>query len=108
MAVSSGGGGGGGRGGAAGSTLQLYDLRNKLVAISVDLGAGASHVLCEWGRVLVACRDGRVLSLREHPLSHKLESLFAKNLYVVALNLAQSEQVGVLPCYPFCLLLSRS
>ena len=35
----------------------------------------------------------RVSFLQERDLSHKLESLFAKNLFGVALNIAESELV---------------
>ena len=75
--------------------MQVYDLRNKLIAISVDVEGGVRHLLCEWGVVVIVGHDGRVLCLKERPLATKLEMLFAKNLYVVALNLAQSELVWI-------------
>lgn len=49
--------------------------------------------MCAWGLVVVVAADGVVTCLREKPLPAKLELLHAKSLYLVALNLAQSEQV---------------
>ncbi|KAK9806296.1 hypothetical protein WJX72_009074 [[Myrmecia] bisecta] len=72
--------------------LQVYGLRNKLIASSLALAQEPRHVVCEWGLVIVVQGDGSVLCLKEKELSHKLELLFSKNLYVVALNLARSEE----------------
>ncbi len=54
-------------------------------------------MVCAWGLVIVAGADGGVACLREKPLAAKLELLHAKSLYVVALNLAQSEQARAAP-----------
>ena len=51
-------------------------------------------MVCAWGLVVVVAADGGVTCLREKPLPAKLELLHAKSLYLVALNLAQSEQVS--------------
>ena len=50
------------------------------------------QVVSAWGLVVVVAADGAVTCLREKPLAAKLELLHAKSLYLVALNLAQSEQ----------------
>ena len=54
------------------------------------------QVVCAWGLVVVVAADGGVTCLREKPLPAKLELLHAKSLYLVALNLAQSEQVALM------------
>ena len=46
------------------------------------------------GLVVVAHQDGSVVILRERSLQAKLDLLFSKHLYVVALSLAQTEQVS--------------
>ena len=51
-------------------------------------------MVCAWGTVLVLQAEGTLLCLKEKALSLKLELLFGKSLYLVALNLAHSEQVG--------------
>ena len=50
------------------------------------------QVLCQWGLVLVVQSDGTVLTLKEKELTSKLELLYNKSLYLLALNLAQSDQ----------------
>lgn len=69
------------------------------------------HVEVAWGQVVVVQADGGVAYLHEKELSAKLELLYSKSLYLVALNLATSEEVGWFPslcivtpvaiCYPF-------
>ena len=46
-----------------------------------------------WGAVVVVQREGPLVVLKEKPLASKLELLYNKGLYLVALNLAHSEQV---------------
>ncbi len=48
---------------------------------------------CAWGLVVVLRGDGSVACLRERELGARLEALYAKSLYLVALNLAAAEQV---------------
>ena len=51
------------------------------------------HIETAWGAVVIVRRDGSVSVLHEKGLSAKLELLYAKSLFLVALNLAQSEEV---------------
>ena len=53
---------------------------------------GVRHVVCAWGMILVVESGGKVTMLREKDLTLKLNLLFSKSLYLVALNLAQSEE----------------
>ena len=53
------------------------------------------HVVTAWGAVVVVQSDGTITCLKEKPLGVRLELLFSKNLYLVALNLATSEQVSM-------------
>jgi hypothetical protein len=73
------------------------------VAAVAEVEGGIDWVECEWGLVLAGWRAadrGRVLVLKERPLQRKLELLFSKNLYVVALNMALAEQVRRLARWP--------
>jgi len=45
---------------------------------------------------VIVRHDGSVAVLHEKALSAKLELLYSKSLFLVALNLAQSEEVGQL------------
>lgn len=49
---------------------------------------------------MVVRQDGSVVVLHEKALSAKLQLLYSKSLFLVALNLAQSEEVGLckIPC----------
>lgn len=60
------------------------------------MGQEPRQVVCAWGLVVVVGADGSVTCLREKPLAAKLALLHAKSLYLVALNLAQSEQARLL------------
>eukprot|EP00898_Chlorokybus_atmophyticus_P007261 jgi/Chlat1/7536/Chrsp62S00554 len=74
-------------------TLNIYDLKNKLIAYSGQFG-DIRHLLCEWGAIIVITEDKQVFSLMEKDLQTKLNMLYKKNLYPVAINLTQSQQGG--------------
>ena len=52
------------------------------------------HVVCSWGMILVIQAGGDVICLKEKELTSKLELLYNKSLYLLALNLAQSQKVN--------------
>ncbi|BDA46644.1 Vacuolar protein sorting-associated protein 11 homolog [Coccomyxa sp. Obi] len=79
-------------GGPSSTALHLYDLRNKLIAATLPLQQEPRHVEVAWGQVVVVQADGGVAYLQEKELSAKLELLYSKSLYLVALNLATSEE----------------
>ena len=105
-----GGGGGGGGGGATdeggdggqdaaggGWMLQVYDLKNKLVAYSARIAGAPKWLLSGSDRALVVAANGAVVALREQPLSVKLELLYRKQLYPTALALLQAQPHGFEP-----------
>ena len=51
-------------------------------------------MICQWGLIHVVQADGAIVCLKEKELSAKLELLYNKSLYMLALNLAQSHQVA--------------
>ncbi|CAH2319593.1 vacuolar sorting-associated 11 homolog [Pelobates cultripes] len=73
-------------------TLTLYDLGNKLIAFSCIL-ADVVDVLTEWGSLYVLTRDGFLHALHEKDTQTKLEMLFKKNLFVLAISLAKSQHL---------------
>ncbi|KAK9842420.1 hypothetical protein WJX84_001767 [Apatococcus fuscideae] len=75
-----------------GHTLQLYDMRNKLIAASLSLAEKPRQILCRSGLVLIPLPGGHVIRLQEKGLAAKLELLFTKSLYPIALNMARFEQ----------------
>eukprot|EP01027_Heterolobosea_sp_BB2_P011996 GEZU01017408.1.p1 GENE.GEZU01017408.1~~GEZU01017408.1.p1 ORF type:complete len:1030 (+),score=311.54 GEZU01017408.1:190-3090(+) len=79
--------------------LNIYDTKNHLVAYSGVFNQ-ITHILHEWGSIFVLCqevmKDGstaqRMYQLAEKDTQTKLEMLFRKNLYSIAINLAHSSQ----------------
>lgn len=49
-------------------------------------------MVAEWGSLFVLTSDGGLLQLEEKDTQTKLDTLFKKNLYSVAINLARSQQ----------------
>ncbi|CAH9109800.1 unnamed protein product [Cuscuta europaea] len=73
------------------NTFYVYDLKNRLIAHSVVINE-VSHMLCEWGNIILIMEDKSVLCIGEKDMESKLDMLFKKNLYNVAINLVQSQQ----------------
>lgn len=49
-------------------------------------------MLCEWGNIILIMADKSVLCIGEKDMESKLDMLFKKNLYPVAINIVQSQQ----------------
>ncbi|KAJ6811689.1 vacuolar protein-sorting-associated protein 11-like protein [Iris pallida] len=73
------------------NTFNIYDLKNRLIAHSMMVGE-VMHMLCEWGNIILIMNNRRVLSIGERDMESKLDMLFKKNLYTVAINLVQTQQ----------------
>uniref|UniRef100_A0A2P2J857 Vacuolar protein sorting-associated protein 11 homolog n=1 Tax=Rhizophora mucronata TaxID=61149 RepID=A0A2P2J857_RHIMU len=72
-------------------TFNVYDLKNRLIAHSIG-AKEVSHMLCEWGNIILIMTDKSTLCIGEKDMESKLDMLFKKNLYTVAINLVQSQQ----------------
>lgn len=73
------------------NSFNIYDLRNKFIAYTGSF-QGIKQVVAEWGSIFIVTADGIVHQLIEKDMQTKLESLFKKNLYPVAINLALYQQ----------------
>ncbi|XP_068634099.1 vacuolar protein-sorting-associated protein 11 homolog [Aristolochia californica] len=73
------------------NTFNVYDLKNRLIAQSMIVKE-VSHMICEWGNVVLILNDKTALVIGEKDMESKLDMLFKKNLYTVAINLVQSAQ----------------
>lgn len=71
--------------------FHIYDLKNRLIAHSMVVG-NVSHLLCEWGYIVLIMNDKKILCIGEKDMESKLDMLFKKNLYTVAINLVQTQQ----------------
>ena len=65
------------------------------------------HIETAWGSVVVVRHDGSVAVLHEKALGAKLELLYSKSLFLVALNLAQIEEVGLFDTSVCCMKCTR-
>jgi hypothetical protein len=75
------------------ASISVYDLKNKFVAYTeAKLPTSIRHVVAEWGSLFVICADGSMLQLEEKDTQTKLDTLFKKNLFTSAINLARSQQ----------------
>ncbi|XP_077448668.1 vacuolar protein sorting-associated protein 11 homolog isoform X1 [Stigmatopora argus] len=72
--------------------LTIYDLDNKFIAYSA-LFQDVIDVVAEWGSFFVLTRDGNMYIIQEKDTQTKLEMLFKKNLFVMAINLAKSQHL---------------
>lgn len=73
------------------NTFNVYDLKNRLIAHSLVVNE-VSHMLCEWGNIILIMADKTSLCIGEKDMESKLDMLFKKSLYTVAINLVQSQQ----------------
>ncbi|XP_068706072.1 vacuolar protein sorting-associated protein 11 homolog isoform X2 [Montipora foliosa] len=70
--------------------VTVYDIQNKLIAFTGTF-QGVIDVLCEWGSLFVLTAENKIFQLEEKDTQTKLEILFKKNLYAMAISLAKSQ-----------------
>ncbi|KAG7448346.1 uncharacterized protein BT62DRAFT_947390 [Guyanagaster necrorhizus] len=71
--------------------VTLFDPENKLVAYTGAFTEGVREVISAWGHLYVLSNDGNLFALREKPTSEKLDMLYTRSLYPLALNLAKTQ-----------------
>ncbi|KWU41691.1 hypothetical protein RHOSPDRAFT_22507, partial [Rhodotorula sp. JG-1b] len=84
--------------------VTLFDPENKFVAFSGTFGGGGGDGAAEgsgiktvveaWGAVWVLTEAGQLFRLSEQPLKDSFATLFQRNLFTLAIGLAQSRGVG--------------
>lgn len=72
--------------------LTIIDTVNKFTAYSETFAQGICSVICEWGSIYIVENGGRVYRLDEMDTSTKLDVLFKKNMYLLAINLAHHQK----------------
>ncbi|KII88329.1 hypothetical protein PLICRDRAFT_688881 [Plicaturopsis crispa FD-325 SS-3] len=73
--------------------VTVFDPENKLVAYSGAFTAGVREVISAWGQIYVVSNDGTLSCLEEKPTSTKLDMLYQRSLYPLALNMAKTQQL---------------
>ncbi|EJU05949.1 hypothetical protein DACRYDRAFT_92166 [Dacryopinax primogenitus] len=72
------------------SRVTIFDLENKYIAFTSKFEGGVKDVVCEWGSVFVLCNDGKLFRLEEKSTPAKLDLLYQRSEYALAIRLAQS------------------
>mmetsp|Transcript_31850 Transcript_31850/g.83140 ORF Transcript_31850/g.83140 Transcript_31850/m.83140 type:complete len:1035 (-) Transcript_31850:100-3204(-) len=77
-------------------SVTIYDLRNKYIAFHGAMASNArvSLAFCEWNSAFFLTGGGegkKIIQLTEKETQTKLDILFKRNLYTIALNLARDK-----------------
>ncbi|CAK96885.1 uncharacterized protein An11g00940 [Aspergillus niger] len=78
------------------TTFTLLDTDLKFIAHSESLVSSVKNIFVEWGDLFLLTTDGKLYRYREKSLQQKLEILYQRNLYILAINLAQKTGVDTL------------
>ncbi|GBE90218.1 hypothetical protein SCP_1900670 [Sparassis crispa] len=73
--------------------VTIFDLENHFVAYSGTFTEGVRAVISAWKKIYVLSNDGKLSCLEEIPTSAKLDMLYRKSLYHLALNLAETQHL---------------
>ncbi|KAJ6626828.1 hypothetical protein B0H10DRAFT_2210720 [Mycena sp. CBHHK59/15] len=73
--------------------VAVFDAENKIVAYSGAFTQGVREIICipDWGGIYVLGNDGTLIHLLEKPFSAKLDMLYRRSMFPVALNLAKTQ-----------------
>merc|ERR1712137_727300 len=71
------------------SSFTLLNTELRFVAHQEQLTSQVKAVISEWGDLFVFTLDGKIFRYHEKPFAQKLDILYQRNLYVLAINLAQ-------------------
>jgi len=73
-------------------SITIFDVQNKVICFS----APVRHIFslsAEWGTLLLISSDGKIIQLQEKDLQSKLDLLFKKNFYDVAVKVARGQNL---------------
>lgn len=72
--------------------LTIYDIKNKFIAYSSTFDP-VINIVSEWNSIFVLTSKKKVYQLSEKDRQTKMEMLFRKNLYTIALSLANTQDL---------------
>ncbi|KAK0634333.1 hypothetical protein B0T17DRAFT_566796 [Bombardia bombarda] len=70
-------------------TFTLIHPELRIIAHSESVLADVQHIFEIWGDLYILTQDGKVFSYHEKPLQQRLEMLYQRNLYTLAVEVAQ-------------------
>jgi len=74
--------------------VTIFDLQNKLIAYSGTFRDGVREVSFQWGELFVFGANSKLSRLDQHSTAAKLEVLYRRNLYTLAISLARAQGIG--------------
>nr|KIR44800.1 vacuolar membrane protein [Cryptococcus bacillisporus CA1280] len=74
--------------------ITVFDLDNKVIGYSGTYSEGVRDVFCQWGGIYVYGGNGKLSRLDEQSTQTKLETLYRRNLYTLAITMARSQGLG--------------
>ncbi|KAI0293593.1 hypothetical protein BC826DRAFT_1105023 [Russula brevipes] len=74
--------------------VTVFDLENKFVAHSEAFTEGIREVFSQWGNIYVLSNDGKLSCFQEKPTATKLDMLYGRGYYVLALDIARTQQMS--------------
>lgn len=75
------------------SRITVLQTKNKLIGHSGYFSQGLQTLFSEWGYLHLLTRDGRLFRLEEISIGKKLEILYSKDMYNLALSMAQDSDL---------------
>lgn len=75
------------------TTFTILNTDLKLIAHSEDLPSRVNYIFSAWGDVFILTLDGKLFRYHEKTFQQKLDILYSREYYVLAINLAQKEKV---------------
>ncbi|KAF9460675.1 hypothetical protein BDZ94DRAFT_1265603 [Collybia nuda] len=73
--------------------VTIFEPENKYVAYSGTFTNDVREIISQWGKIYVLTSDGKLLCLQEKSTSAKLDMLYRKSLYTLALSLAKTQNL---------------
>ncbi|KAG6826409.1 hypothetical protein H0H92_015903, partial [Tricholoma furcatifolium] len=73
--------------------VTVFEPENKYVAYSGTFSHDVREVISQWGQIYVLTSDGNLFCLQEKSTAIKLDHLYRKSLYGLALSLAKTQQL---------------
>ncbi|KAG6900207.1 hypothetical protein C0993_001472 [Termitomyces sp. T159_Od127] len=73
--------------------VTIFEPENKYVAYSGTFVHDVREVISQWGHIYILTSDGNLSCLQEKSTATKLDHLYRKSLYSLALSLAKTQQL---------------
>ncbi|RDB23063.1 Vacuolar protein sorting-associated protein 11 [Hypsizygus marmoreus] len=73
--------------------VTVFEPENKYIAYSGTFTHDVREVISQWGQIYILTSDGNLLCLQEKSTATKLDLLYRKSLYGLALSLAKTQRL---------------